>query len=86
MKTISISAVTTLTVIVVFVVLTFHSKYSGASISESEPGRYKLVASSHTGVSSIYRIDTMTGEVSLCYIDGDQSIGYSVTCTSEGRQ
>ena len=63
--------------------------FSGSTLAgqgSSEIGRYQLAASSHTGVSSIYRIDTATGEVSLCYIEGQRADGLRVECTRSDRE
>lgn len=67
-------------------ILVAFSGNTAASQGNPEVGRYQLVASSHTGVSSIYRIDTATGEVNLCYIRGERADGYRVQCSRSDRE
>lgn len=43
-------------------------------------GRYQLVPSAHTGVSSIYRIDTATGALALCYSERLDNQALDVKC------
>lgn len=46
-----------------------------------EAGDYQLVPSSHRQEAGIFRVNRRTGEVSICYVRGDQE----VVCTPPGK-
>lgn len=47
---------------------------AGEGARAGEPGDYMLVASNHRIEAGIFRVNRRTGEVSVCYVRGDQEI------------
>lgn len=51
---------------------------AGEGAGPQEPGRYRLVASNPIGESSIFRVDEISGRVSICYVNQEV-----VVCTPQ---
>lgn len=47
---------------------------AGEGAKAGEPGDYMLVASNHRVEAGIFRVNRRTGDVSVCYVRGDQEI------------
>jgi hypothetical protein len=47
---------------------------AGEGAKAGEPGDYMLVASNHRIEAGIFRVNRRTGDVSVCYVRGDQEI------------
>lgn len=54
---------------------------AGEGAKGGEPGDYALVPSNHRAEAGIYRVNRRTGEVSVCFVRGDQE----VVCTPPAR-
>ncbi|CAN1511856.1 hypothetical protein MCEMSEM23_00810 [Rhabdaerophilaceae bacterium] len=54
---------------------------AGEGAKAGEPGDYMLVPSSHRQEAGIFRVNRRTGEISICYVRGDQE----VVCTAPAR-
>lgn len=54
---------------------------AGEGAKAGEAGDYALVASSHKAEAGIYRVNRRTGDVSVCFVRGDQE----VVCTPPAR-
>jgi hypothetical protein len=53
----------------------------GEGAKAGEPGDYMLVPSSHRQEAGIFRVNRRNGEISICYVRGDQE----VVCTAPAR-
>jgi hypothetical protein len=54
---------------------------AGEGAKAGEAGDYALVASNHRAEAGIYRVNRRTGDVSVCFVRGDQE----VVCTAPAR-
>ena len=54
---------------------------SGEGAKAGAPGDYGLVASSHRQEAGVFRVNRRSGEISICYVRGDQD----VVCTPPAR-
>lgn len=54
---------------------------AGEGAKPGEAGDYALVASSHKQEAGIFRVNRRSGEVSVCYVRGDQD----VVCTPPAK-
>jgi hypothetical protein len=54
---------------------------AGEGAKAGEAGDYALVASNHKAEAGIYRVNRRTGDVSVCFVRGDQE----VVCTAPAR-
>ncbi len=54
---------------------------AGEGAKAGDAGDYALVASNHRAEAGIYRVNRRTGDVSVCFVRGDQE----VVCTAPAR-
>ncbi len=54
---------------------------SGEGAKAGPPGQFALVASRHTGEAGVFRVDMLTGQMSICFVFNESS----VVCTAPAK-